>query len=174
MATNDLRYPIGQFVKPDSWTFEDLDQWFQEIQILPYQLQNIVSEMNEEQLSTPYRSGGWTGRQVVHHVADSHMNSLIRFKLALTEETPTIKPYNENAWSKLPDYRYPIDHSVALIQNLHTKWIHLLRGMEKIQFKKDFAHPENGQIWTLGQTLALYAWHGQHHLGHLRIIKENT
>lgn len=174
MIPKDLRYPIGKFSKPITCTSEALSKWSQEIKSLPDQLQTIISDMNADQLATPYRPGGWTGRQVIHHIADSHMNSLMRFKLALTEETPTIKPYDENAWSKLSDYLFPVENSVALIQNLHTKWIHLLSGMEQEDFDKDFAHPENGQIWTLGQTLALYAWHGKHHLGHLQIIKEKA
>ena len=174
MDLNDLRYPIGKFSKPITWYSETIHKWSQEIESLPDQLQAMVSEMNEDQLASPYRPEGWTGAQVIHHIADSHMNSFIRFKLALTEQTPTIKPYNENAWSKLSDHRLPIDKSIALIESLHAKWIHLLSGMEQVDFDKDYTHPENSQIWTLGQTLALYAWHGRHHLGHLQIIKEKA
>ena len=173
MNENQLKYPIGNFNKPGSWPTDALQSWIQDIRLLPGLLYTIVSSFNERLLNTPYRTGGWTGRQVVHHIADSHLNSYIRFKLALTEEKPTIKPYNEQKWSELADYSSSVYPTLRLIQSLHERWSLLLESLDPQDFDRSFIHPENGQIWTLGQNTALYAWHGKHHLGHLELIKNN-
>jgi hypothetical protein len=128
--------------------------------------------LNEQQLNTPYREGGWTVRQVVHHVPESHMNAYIRFKLALTETDPTVKPYDEAAWAETADVREtPIEVSLALVENLHARWVILLRSMSDADFKKQFVHPDNGVV-SLEKNLALYAWHGKHHVAHITSLRE--
>jgi hypothetical protein len=132
-----------------------------------------VAGLDQEQLDTPYRPGGWTVRQVVHHIGDSHINSIVRFKLALTEETPTIRPYDEALWAELPDSRTaPVDPSLALIDTLHARWVLLLRSMSEQDFERRFHHPEHDRTFTLARTLAMYAWHGQHHIAHITRLRE--
>jgi hypothetical protein len=131
-----------------------------------------VSRLNEEQLNTPYRDGGWTVRQVVHHVPESHMNAYIRFKLALTEKEPTIKPYDEAAWAELPDVpETPIEVSLKLMDSLHVRWVTMLQLMSEADFLKRFLHPERGVV-TLEMNLAMYAWHGKHHVAHITALRE--
>ncbi len=131
-----------------------------------------MTGLNEEQLNTPYRDGGWTVRQVVHHLADSHMNAYVRFKLALTENEPTIKPYDEAAWAETADVREsPIEVSLALLENLHARWVALLQSMSEADFARQFRHPQLGAV-PLEKNLALYAWHGRHHVAHIASLRE--
>lgn len=163
----DLRYPIGPF------TYEEgrdcIEKWIKEIEELPTLLRAASGDLNDAQLDTPYRPGGWTVRQVVHHVADSHMNSYIRFKLALTEENPTIKPYMEEKWVELPDSRLPVEISLTLLESLHTRWVHLLRSLHATDLEKSFYHPDTGAT-KLKVAISLYAWHGKHHTAHITAL----
>ncbi len=158
----DLRYPIGNCSFPQSASAAERREWIGEIGEAPMRLRTAVEGLTDQQLDTPYRPDGWTVRQVVHHVPESHMNSYIRFKLALTEDTPTIKPYDEALWAKLPDAAAsPIGASLALLEALHLRWVRLLEGMSEADFGRTFRHPELGLV-RLDQNLALYAWHGKH------------
>ena len=162
-----LRYPIGGFTPPDIVTPEQIDSWIGEIASLPAALVRAVEPLTERQLDTAYRPGGWTVRQVVHHVPDSHLNSLIRFKWALTEDRPIIKPYDEKGWATLPDYAaVPIAHSLALLDALHVRRVGLLGTLSWHQLQRQFVHPESGPS-SLAVTLGAYAWHGRHHLAHI-------
>jgi uncharacterized damage-inducible protein DinB len=139
----------------------------------PGLLRGAVRGLSPDQLGTPYRPGGWTVKQVVHHVPDSHLNAYTRFKLALTEDEPTIKPYNEAAWAELPDSRkVPIDVSLDLLDALHLRWVAVLRSMDPADFNRTLRHPEHGKIFTLRQMLGLYAWHGRHHVAHVTSLKK--
>ncbi|WDM23358.1 YfiT family bacillithiol transferase [Paenibacillus polymyxa] len=171
----DLRYPIGSFVVPDTITEEQLIAWIHDIAELPAQLRQAVEGLNEQQLNTPYREGGWTIRQVVHHVADSHMNSYIRFKLALTEDTPTIKPYDEGRWAEIPDAReLPLEPSLQLLEGLHERWVTVLRSLGEDQLHRSFIHPESGQTTRLERNIGIYAWHGKHHTAHITSLRERN
>src|SRR5713226_2574142 len=154
----DLRYPIGKFTFDNEITEEKRRQWIREIAAAPAQLRAAVAGLSEQQLDTPYRPGGWTIRQVVHHVPDSHLNSYIRFKLALTEEEPTIKPYDEKRWAELEDTRAtPVEVSLTLLESLHRRWVLLLESLGAADFARKFRHPELGVV-TLERNVALYAW----------------
>lgn len=167
----DLRYPIGKFTNEGEIGPEQRAKWIEEIAELPALLRAAVSNLSEEQLNTPYREGGWQVRQVVHHIADSHMNSLIRFKLALTEDHPTIRPYEEARWAELSDSTIePIESSLVLIESLHRKWVTLLQSMDDTQFARTFYHPGSGETVRLDQCLGMYAWHGRHHLAHITTL----
>ncbi|WP_318840679.1 YfiT family bacillithiol transferase [Paenibacillus sp. BJ-4] len=171
----DLRYPIGPFVVPDTITEEQLLVWVHDIAELPSQLRQAVEGLNEQQLNTPYREGGWTIRQVVHHLADSHMNSYIRFKLALTEDTPTIKPYDEGRWAEIPDAReLPLEPSLQLLEGLHKRWVTVLRSLGEEQLHRTFIHPESGQTIRLERNIGIYAWHGKHHTAHITSLRERN
>jgi uncharacterized damage-inducible protein DinB len=163
-----LRYPVGRFkaAGSDGPGPERRAGQIAELRALPERLRAAVSGLSEKQLDTPYREGGWTVRQVVHHVADSHANSYIRFKLALTENLPTIKAYDEAAWARLPDSRMAIEPSLAVLGGLHTRLVALLEGMTEDDFARSFNHPERGPM-TLASNLALYAWHSRHHTAHI-------
>jgi len=168
-----LRYPIGKFVAPNEITKDDINNWIEEIGNLPSELKDAVNLLKPEQLDTPYRPGGWTLRQVVHHLADSHMNSYIRFKLAISEDTPTIKPYMEEKWAELEDAKNgAVEISLNLLQSLHSRWVLFLRSLTEEDFEKGFIHPEHGRKMLLKQALAMYAWHGKHHLNHLLKTKK--
>ncbi|GAE35714.1 hypothetical protein JCM9157_2835 [Halalkalibacter akibai JCM 9157] len=160
------RYPIGEFdIKVDP-TQDNIQSWLKDIKMLPTLLKEVVQNLDEEQVNTPYREGGWTVRQVVHHIADSHMNAFVRFKLALTEELPVIKPYDEQRWAELPDYELPVEVSLSLIEALHKRWVIVLSSLVESDFQKCFMHPELGEI-AIGKNIGLYAWHGNHHLAHI-------
>jgi uncharacterized damage-inducible protein DinB len=163
---DDLRYPIGRFAPPASSVAGVRAAYIETLRQLPEHLRAAVSGLSEAQLDTPYREGGWTVRQVVHHLADSHGNAFFRFKLALTEDWPTVKTYDEAAWAKLADSRVPIDGSLALIDALHQRWGALLESMTEEDFQKGFNHPEMGRQ-KLAMSLAVYAWHGRHHTAHI-------
>jgi uncharacterized damage-inducible protein DinB len=163
----DLRYPIGKFQSPASVTDAERAVLVDQIAALPAELRSAVTTLDDTQLGTPYREGGWTVRQVVHHVPDSHVNAYTRFKLALTEDVPTIKTYEEAQWAELPEARSaPIGVSLALLDALHQRWVLLLRVLAPAQFARAFRHPDLG-VMTLDQQIALYAWHGRHHLAHI-------
>jgi uncharacterized damage-inducible protein DinB len=168
--TADLKYPVGKFSFQAPATQHQREAWIAEIAAAPAKFREAVAGLTEQQLDTPYREGGWTVRQVIHHVPDSHMNAYIRFKLALTETDPIIKPYDEAAWAELPDNRdTPIEVSLALLENLHTRWVSLLRALTETDFARQFRHPEMG-VMPLDKSLALYAWHGRHHLAHITTL----
>jgi uncharacterized damage-inducible protein DinB len=170
--SEDLRFPIGEFDRNFEVTPSARAERMTTIRDLPQKMRDAVVGLSEEQLDTQYRTGGWTVRQTVHHVADSHSNSLTRFKLALTEdEPPTIRPYYEDRWAELGDSKLPIDVSLGLIDGIHTRWIALMESMSDEGFKKKFVHPETGE-WTLDSALALYAWHSKHHTAHITSLRE--
>lgn len=167
----DLRFPIGRFQRPESLSPEQRRQAIDSIAATPARLRAAVSGLDDVQLDTSYRPDGWTVRQVVHHVPDSHANAFIRFKLALTEDEPTIKPYNEAAWAKLEDSRStPIDTSLQFVDALHDRWVRVLNAMSPADFSRGLRHPENGPM-TLEQMLALYEWHGRHHVSHITSLR---
>lgn len=170
----DLRYPIGKFHWPETVSPEERLRHIQTLAGAPARMREAVSGLSTEQLDTPCREGGWTVRQVVHHVPDSHMNSFIRCKLALTEAEPTIKPYDEAAWALLGDVAAtPIDTSLQLLESLHERWVALLRGLSETDWKKQFRHPAIGLV-SLEGNLALYAWHGDHHVGHILALRRRN
>ena len=168
----DLRYPIGQFHYEGPLTDAQRRRLIDQIEEAPAKLQAAVEGLSPQQLETPYRPGGWTVRQVVHHLPDSHLNSYIRFRLALTEDEPTIKPYYENRWAELGDARHaPIDISLALLAALHRRWVLLLRALGPRELSRTFVHPELGVV-DLDMNLSLYAWHGRHHVAHITSLRE--
>ncbi len=170
--SDDLRYPIGKFDGEGPITPERLRQWIGEIAAAPGQLRAAVAGLTDAQLDTPYRPGGWTVRQVVHHLPDSHINSYCRFRLALTEDVPTIKPYVEARWAELPDAgTAPAELSLALLESLHRRWVVLLESLTETDWSRRFRHPELGER-TLGATAGLYAWHGRHHVAHITSLRE--
>jgi len=162
----DLRYPTGRFTPSPTYSPSQRLEHIETLRRLPERLRAAVSGLVDAQLDTPYREGGWTVRQVVHHIADSHMNSYVRCKLALTEYEPTVKPYDEAAWAMLADNRLPIEPSLALTDALHQRWVALLESLPDKDFKKKFNHPERGPE-DLATTLALYSWHSLHHTAHI-------
>ncbi|MDY8137830.1 YfiT family bacillithiol transferase [Aquimarina sp. 2201CG5-10] len=171
----DLRYPIGKFNAPQTITENHVQTWIEEIASLPERITELVSGFTDEQLETPYRLGGWTARQVIHHVGDSHHNSYIRFKWALTEDTPVIKVYHEDRWAELFDTKSaPIDLSLEYLKVLHAKLVYLLKGLSQDDLKKEFIHPEGNVTVSLAENIGKYAWHGNHHLAHLKIVAEAT
>jgi hypothetical protein len=169
---SDLSYPVGTFTPEAEYPELRRAELVEEIRRLPAALRSAVEGLGVEQLDTPYRPDGWTVRQVVHHVADSHMNSFMRFKLALTEDNPTIKPYDEAAWAKLDDTRVaPPEASLAIVDALHERWVTLLGAMGGADFARTFVHPERAATMRLDTTLGLYAWHGRHHVAHITSLR---
>lgn len=168
----DLRYPIGHFVPDPNPTTATWASHIETISTLPVRMRRAVAGLSEQQLNTPYREGGWTVRQVVHHVPDSHLNAYVRFKLAVTENNPTIKPYDETAWAALKDSELtPIEVSLTLLESLHARWTVLLRSLKPEDFQRSFVHPDSGPHdvdWLLG----LYSWHGNHHVAHITGLRE--
>lgn len=168
---SDLRYPIGPF-RPSTITPATVDQCIGAIERLPAALMAAVDDLGEAQLDTPYRPEGWTVRQVVHHLVDSHVNAWCRMRLILTEERPTIRAYEEKAWANLPDARTaPIGPSLAVLRGLHARWVMLLRALTMDTWDRPFHHPEAGDQ-TLGWLLEMYAWHGRHHTAHITSLRE--
>ena len=170
MATPDLRYPIGEFTLPASITPATRSDAIEGIAALPERMRAAVRGLSESQLDTPYRPGGWTVRQVVHHVPDSHLNAYIRLKLAITENNPTIKPYDQEAFAQLPDQRLPIDVSLSMLDALHARWTTVLRALTAEQFARPLVHPEIGQI-TVDYLVHHYAWHSRHHVAHITHLR---
>jgi hypothetical protein len=168
----DLRYPIGKWEAGGELSPECRNQMIEEIAITPEKVRMAVSGLSAEQLDTPYRPEGWTVRQVIHHLADSHLNAYVRFRLALTEQEPLIKPYQEALWAALPDAcSAPVEPSLALLAGLHDRWVRLLRSMRAADFAKTFRHPERG-VMTLDATLRIYEWHGRHHTAHITALRQ--
>lgn len=167
----EWQYPIGPFIPEQEMSSAFIDKCINEIEEAPSLLRKAVKDLSEQQLDTPYRPGGWTIRQVVHHLADSHMNSFIRLKLALTENHPTIKPYFEERWADLPDSSKPVEASLSLLEGLHERWAYLLKSLKPAELEKTFFHPESGPV-TLAMNINLYAWHSRHHLAHITGLRE--
>jgi uncharacterized damage-inducible protein DinB len=169
---DDLRFPVGKFRYDGPFTEQNKKTLLHQIKDAPAQLRAAVRGLSESQLETPYRPDGWTIRQVVHHVPDSHLNSYVRFKLALTEDEPTIKPYAEDRWANLADTKdTPIDVSLTLLDSLHDRWVRLLHSLTAEDWKRKLRHPERGTM-TLEENLALYAWHGRHHVAHITELRK--
>ena len=169
---DDFRYPIGPFRYQGDGTPARREQWIAEIASAPAQLRAAVAGLSPAQLDTPYRPEGWTVRQVVHHLPDSHLNAYTRIKLALTEEEPTIKPYEEARWAELPDARTgPVEPSLALLEFLHQRWLLLLRSLRPADFARRYRHPEHGRMFGLDEVVAMYAWHGRHHVAHITSLR---
>ena len=170
----DLRYPVGRFSRPDSLTPAARRDAIDLVAQCPANLRALVTGLDEAQLETSYRPDGWSVRQLVHHVPDSHANAYIRFKLALTEDTPTIKTYDEAAWARLPDSQTtPVETSLVMLEVIHDRWIRLLQAMSATDFERTLNHPENG-IMSLDQMLAMYAWHSRHHVAHIRNLRQRN
>jgi len=165
-----LRFPIGKFSPKESYSTDELNACIDRIETLPARVEALASKLSSKQLDTCYRDGGWSARQVIHHISDSHMNAYIRFKWTLTEPTPTIKAYNEKDWAETPEVKLDPVISVGLLKALHVKLVALLRNIPASDLNKQFLHPETGKHVSLERMIALYAWHGDHHLGHLQII----
>jgi hypothetical protein len=164
-----LKYPIGKFIKPDTIDSKLIDRWISDIEGLPRSIEKLVNGLSAEELNYPYRPDGWNIKQVVHHYADSHMNAFIRFKLALTEDSPTIRPYYEDRWARLIDGNDDdLTDSLILTKSLHSKWIKLLRNLLEEDLKRVYIHPEHGQEFYLDEAIGMYAWHSNHHLEHIR------
>lgn len=166
----DPRFPIGPWTPPSTITPVERAADLMRLEILPRQLRAAVEGLSDAQLDTPYREGGWTVRQLVHHVADSHMNGYIRSKLALTEDNPTIRPYDQEAWAERPDSRLPIEVSLQLLESVHLRWVALLRGAPAAAFQRPYQHPEAG-AFTVDTGLSQYAWHGEHHVAHILALR---
>ncbi len=167
-----LRYPIGKFKVPKEYNDELREGFISEIEETPFFLRRAIENLNEEQIATPYRVGGWNVEQVIHHIPDSHMNAYIRTKLALTEKVPVIKTYKEDAWAKLEDYfTTPIETSLILLEAVHTRWVILLKSLDNAQFEQKLNHPENGII-DINWMIAQYAWHGKHHIAQINSLKQ--
>jgi hypothetical protein len=174
-VTDDLRYPIGRFAFPQSTTPDQVQTWIREIEGHPAAFRRAVRDLTEARLDTPYRPDGWTVRQVAHHLPDSHMNAYVRFKLALTEDVPTIKPYEQQRWAELPDGKSgSIEVSLNLLEQLHTRWVRLLRAMRPADFDRRFKHPEQDGTLTLAGLTAMYAWHGKHHTAHVTELRRRN
>lgn len=161
------RYPIGEFDCAEHISKEEIKAWIKEIRMFPMRLIEVVNHLSDEALEYTYREGSWTIRQIVHHIADSHMNAYIRFKLALTEENPTIKPYEEDKWAELPDSKLPITTSLKIIESLHERWVYLIENLMDEQLKRTFIHPDSG-IVSVEKNIGIYAWHGNHHIAHIK------
>src|SRR5690348_6100362 len=171
-SSQDLRYPIGRYEPPKPITAINRAEWLSELEELPANLKQAVSGLRDEQLDTPYRPGGWTVRQVVHHLPDSHLNTYRRFRLAWTEKAPAIKTYDEAAWAELSDAKTaPIEISLSLLTALHARWIKLLRSLDEAHLKRTVRHPEWGEI-SLDWMLGLYAWHSRHHVAHITSLRK--
>ena len=171
--SDSLRYPIGPFTAPDHVSEDERQQYIEEIAHLPQQIAQAVDTLIDAQLDTPYRDEGWTVRQLVHHLPDSHLNAYTRFRLALTEDNPTIQPYREDRWAELSDARKArIEPSLQLLESLHQRWVMLLQSLTDEDFARTYAHPDQDQPVRLDTALANYAWHGRHHLAHITTLKE--
>jgi hypothetical protein len=168
---DELRYPIGRFMPVIPATSEVRAAAIRDLAELPARLRAAVNGLSDARLDTPYRPDGWTVRQVTHHLADSHMNGFIRVKLALTEDAPTIKPYDENAFAALPDMRLPVEHSLAVLDGLHARWVALYRTMTGEQYGRSFYHPELEETVTIEAHVQLYAWHSRHHVAHITELR---
>ena len=169
---DNQQYPIGKYVE-QPFSEKQLQEWLNDIRFLPENLEHAVLNLDEAQLETPYRDGGWTVKQLVHHVADSHMNAYIRFKLGLSEENPTIKPYNQDAWAQMPDTKnLPINLSFTILHAMHRRWYEILINISTEQWNRTGVHPEYNKQMTLWYLLGMYAWHSRHHTAHINSLRE--
>lgn len=172
---DDLRYPVGRFKYDGDRSPTARERHIATLAALPARMREAVRGLSEAQLETPYRDGGWSLRQVAHHVPDSHMNAYVRWKLALTESSPTIVPYDEAAWARLPDVTtVPVGVSLALLEALHTRWVAIIRGMSDADFDRTYVHPEHKRAIPLHEVLAMYAWHSDHHIAHIMRLRERN
>jgi hypothetical protein len=170
----DLRYPIGKY-ETQPYSDKLKEDWLNDIKFLPQSLENAMLNLDEAQLKTPYREGGWTVKQVIHHVADSHVNAYCRFKLGLTEDKPTIRPYDEQRWAELGDVeQLPPNVSITLLYALHTRWYTLLKSLKQDDWNREIVHPEHNKTMTLWYLLGMYAWHGKHHVAHVTSLRERN
>ncbi|MFY0591126.1 YfiT family bacillithiol transferase [Roseivirga sp.] len=169
----NLSYPIGPFVPPENISSAQIAVWIQEIEELPAKFHSAVSDLSAEQLNTPYRPEGWTVRQVIHHLPDSHIGSYCRFHWALTEDNPTIKAYDEKAWANLSyQNNVPIESSLGMLDHIHARWVVLLKNLSDGDLEKTYVHPEDGKSYILREVVGMYAWHGNHHLAHVVNLKK--
>ncbi|MGG9972775.1 YfiT family bacillithiol transferase [Ferruginibacter sp. SUN002] len=170
----DLSFPIGKY-EPQPFSDNQLREWINDIKFLPQELENAVQNLDEAQLNTPYRSGGWTVKQLIHHVADSHMNAYIRFKLGLTEDNPTIKPYEQDLWAEMSDTKnLPINISLTILHAVHLRWSEILKAIKPEEWNRTVVHPEHGKQMTLYFLLGMYAWHSKHHTAHVTRLRERN
>lgn len=167
MGNERERYPIGFFSCPNPITQAVIDEWIEQIRTLPRRIREAVNGLEDDAFRSTHREGGWTIPQLVHHIADSHMNYYFRIKLALTEETPTIRPFYEDRWAELVDSTLPVSHSIQLIESLQVRLLYLLQHLDDEQLKKSFVHPQAGKM-TIAECIGFYAWHGEHHLAHIQ------
>ncbi len=168
-----LRYPIGRHVRPDSYTTKDLNEWISVLGALPEWLDHCIENLDAAQLETPYRPDGWTVNQVIHHIADSHINAMVRLKLALTEDKPTILPYKEALWANLPDVaNTPVNVSITLIHALHRRWVVVLQNLKPEDWLREYYHPEDKEDVPIWVMTSMYAWHSRHHMEHVRQLRE--
>ena len=168
-----LQYPIGRYQKPDKFTPDQIQEWITVLQALPSWMDHCIENLDEHQLQVPYREGGWTIQQVVHHVADSHMNAYIRLKLALTEDNPTVKPYDEKAWAELADVSIvPVNVSVTLLHAIHRRMIAVMQRMQPSDWERTYYHPEHKRSFPIWEMVALYAWHSRHHTEHIKQLRQ--
>lgn len=171
--SNDPRYPIGKY-EPQPFSEKQKEEWLNDLKFLPKELERAINNLDAFQLSTPYREGGWQVKQLVHHIADSHMNAYIRFKLGLTENCPTIKPYEEKEWAKLADNEtVPVNVSITLLHALHQRWYATIKDLTQDEFERTVVHPEHGRKMTLWFLLGMYAWHSKHHVAHISALRKN-
>ena len=170
----DLRYPVGKY-EPQPFSSRQKESWLQDIKFLPQLVENAVLNLDKVQIHTPYREGGWTVQQLIHHIADSHINAYCRFKLGLTEDQPTIRPYEEKLWAELDDVKdLPVNISITLLYALHTRWYEALKGLPDLSWQRTVIHPEQGKAITLWYLLGMYAWHGKHHVAHISSLRERS
>lgn len=169
-SIDPLRFPIGKFSPQESYSPQEISAFINTIEAAPFKIEEVFKKLSAAQLEMPYRPEGWTARQVIHHISDSHMNAYIRFKWVLTENTPTIKAYHEKAWAETYEIKQDPALSISLLKALHAKWVTLLRALTSTDLKKSFIHPETGRSMSLERMIALYAWHGEHHSEHLRLV----
>lgn len=169
-----LRYPIGQFSGGATFSPEQTKQHIAAIAELPVKLTELVGKWGDDRLDTPYRPGGWTVRQLVHHVADSHINAYVRTKLALTEDNPTIKPYEEGEWAKLPDSQLDIAVSLVILRNVHQRWVAILESLTETDLQRTYFHPESKRSVPLSEVIAMYVWHGEHHYQHAHRLAQRN
>ncbi|MEO1652304.1 MAG: YfiT family bacillithiol transferase [Bacteroidota bacterium] len=172
-SLESLKYPIGGYQKPAQFDYASKTRWMAQLSTLPEEMEKAVAGLNEDQLDEPYRPEGWTIREVIHHVPDSHLNGYIRFKWALTEQDPRIKPYFEDRWAALDDYQdTPIEVSLQLLKSLHYRWVILMKSLSAEDWTFQYHHPEFEEPISLDEALAIYAWHGQHHLAHITELRK--
>jgi len=171
---DQLKYPYGKFEYGKTYSDADIQSFFKAIEELPASLNKIAAQLTPELLNRSYRPEGWNTQQIIHHLADSHINAFIRLKLTLTQDTPTINPYNQDAWAIMADAKLPIEPSLNIIENIHKRMVTVIKAMSKEDFKKTYYHPEYKKKIELDEFVALYAWHGKQHLGHLNIILKSN